>query len=211
MKPLGPIGTFHGTDKGDAAHSHQGVSFLDIYQGYFGPIRGQVQHLLELGVWQGASLRMWKEYFPGATIWGVDIDPSAQIHGRANLHTVWGSQSNPQTLAKVANGGPLDIVIDDASHVVQYTLASLRLLWPRVRPGGFYVLEDSHLTHEDITRWKDVWPGQHFNLPNTPYANSRAQFTAALEDRIRDMDGLRGDCAFVHFWPRTVVLKKCLS
>lgn len=211
MKPLGAIGTFYGTDKGDAAHSKDGVSFLEIYQSYFAPIRGLVQQVLEIGVLKGFSLRMWKDYFPTATVWGVDIDPRAQIEGRANLRVVWGSQTDPKALAKVASGEPLDIVIDDGSHVVDHMVESLRLLWSRVRPGGFYVIEDTHLTHEDITQWKDVWPGQHHNPPDTVYANSRSQFSAAIEEKIRDMDGLRGDCAFVHFWPRMIVLKKALA
>lgn len=211
MKSLSAIGQRLGTDKGDAAHSFQGVSFLDIYQTYFGPSRGLVRQVLEIGVLRGQSLRMWKEYFPAATVWGLDIDPATQIHGVPNLHTVCGSQIDPMALAAVAGRGPLDIVIDDGSHVVDHMLESLRLLWPRVVPGGFYVIEDTHATHEDVTQWRAVWPGQHLNAADTNFANSRGQFLAGLEAKIRDMDCLRGDCAFVHFWPRMVILRKALT
>jgi 23S rRNA U2552 (ribose-2'-O)-methylase RlmE/FtsJ len=211
MKPLSAIGTKLGTDKVDASHSFQGVSLLDIYQQYFGPCRHLVQHVLELGVWQGASLRVWRDYFPSATIWGVDINPEAAIANVPRLHTVIGSQAHLGTLNRVASGQVLDIVIDDGSHVVEHMLESLRLLWPRVRPGGFYVIEDTHTTYHDLTQWKDVWPGQHLNASDTRFSNSRDEFMQVIAEQIRDMDQLRGNCAFVHFWPRTLVMQKAIT
>lgn len=210
MKSLAAIGQRHGTDKGDTAHAFLGVSFLDIYQSYFAPGRGMVKNVLEIGVLRGQSLRMWRDYFPAATVWGLDIDPATQIHGESNLVTICAPQTDAAALAMIANNGPLDIVIDDGSHVVGHMLESLRLLWRRLVPGGFYVIEDTHATHEDLTRWKDVWPGQRLNAPGTDFANSRDRFTKGIEAKIRDMDCLCGDCAFVHFWPRMLVMRKAL-
>lgn len=52
------MGVGHGTDKGDAGHSHQGESYLDIYERYLASWRNREIRLLELGVKKGASLRM---------------------------------------------------------------------------------------------------------------------------------------------------------
>lgn len=208
IKTLQWIGDEHGTDKGDSNHTFQGISYLHVYERYFDRLRDWHLTVLEIGVLKGCSLRMWREYFPVSDIWGVDIDPAAKEAEGDRIHVVTGSQADPATLASVAPGKPLEIVIDDGSHVVDHMVESLRLLWPRVAPGGYYVIEDTGCTHRDITDGALGWPGMRLNPPGTNYHNSRSKFRNVIEEKIADMDRLRGDCMFVHFWPMMVVMRK---
>jgi hypothetical protein len=124
-------------------------NYTPIYESHFREIRDSVTCLLELGIGGqenpavgGHSLRMWKQYFPKATIIGVDIYDKSE-HADDRIKILRGSQSDPAFVQQViADYGPFDIVIDDGSHFSPDVVASLELLWPAVRQGGFYVVED---------------------------------------------------------------------
>ena len=72
---LNALAQKYGTDKTNKDHSYKGVTYLDIYHRYMSSKRLEVKTFIEIGVKNGASLRMWKDYFPNATIYGIDIDP----------------------------------------------------------------------------------------------------------------------------------------
>ncbi len=101
----------------------------------------------EVGVEQGLSLEMWRVLFPLAVIIGVDH----------NYYSVWpegtikvvAEQDHPDLAAMVSKHAPdgCDLIVEDASHIGHLSRATFTLLWPLVRPGGFYVLED----------WADPW------------------------------------------------------
>ena len=97
---------------------------------------GPEAKVCELGVKNGESLRMWQSLFPLGEITGVDNDPASVFPPRAKK--VIASQDNP-VLAEL---GPFDLIVDDASHEGLLTREAFRILWPRVSPGGFYVVED---------------------------------------------------------------------
>jgi hypothetical protein len=105
--------------------------------------------ILEIGVWRGGSLGLWREYFGSqAVIFGVDIDPdSAQfdgLHGQIRI----GSQADSTFLHSVIDEmGGVDIVIDDGSHISRDVVSTLRCLWPRLNEGGLYFIEDLHTSY----------------------------------------------------------------
>ena len=132
----------HGTDK--ARHG-----YCPFYERVFGPNRDGVTRLLEIGVRDGASLRMWLDYFPNAHIYGLDNgnmgDPG--LWPRGDRVTIFaGDQGCVPDLWGVALriGGLLDIILDDGGHTMWQQQLSLAALWPSLKPGGFYVIEDTH-------------------------------------------------------------------
>jgi SAM-dependent methyltransferase len=124
------------------------------YEAFWAHEAGRVERVFELGLWKGGSMAFWAEAFSPTRLVGVDKSlesPSAAfdhyLAGRADrLHVYWGvDQGDPERLeALVATefDGPLDLVIDDASHLYSLTLSSLETLLPRLRPGGLYIVED---------------------------------------------------------------------
>lgn len=108
--------------------------------------RDEKLRILELGISSGASLLIWRDYLPNATIVGIDINSRpACLDGEPRIHAVCGSQDDPATLDEAARlaGGAFDLIVDDASHIGYLTKRAFYYLFPRwLQPGGHYVIED---------------------------------------------------------------------
>jgi len=134
----------YGVDKSSKVHH-----YTRAYEQHFGPWRDRPLSLLEIGVGEGNSLRMWRDYFPQANIFGLDVKNSPPLEG-PRIKVFVGSQGDDLALEKMAAGtGPLDIVIDDGSHRWSDQIGSFKALYPHVKPGGFYVIEDLHTSYWD--------------------------------------------------------------
>lgn len=96
----------------------------------------------ELGVAGGESLAFFKTLFRYGTVVGVDIDENA-VWPPGTEQMIWPQDDPdlPDALERLSRGG-FDLIVDDASHVGSVTSATFKNLWPLVRPGGFYVIED---------------------------------------------------------------------
>ena len=138
---LNDIGERHQTDKrGGAEHGHD---FLRKYEFFLRPLREEKFTLLELGVFKGASLRTWEEYFPNAEIIGVDCEPAAALHAGGRKSVILGDLNQPGFLETLPDLNPR-VIIDDASHTWQDQLLALFVLYPVLMSGGIYIAEDLH-------------------------------------------------------------------
>ena len=121
------------------------LSYLPVYEELLAPLRHQEFCLLEMGVWKGDSLEMWRDSFPAATIVGLDLTPPDVSLG-PRVHVVAGDQSDRRLLDRVrADYAPdgFDVVIDDASHFGELTARSVQAIFPdHLKPAGLYVIED---------------------------------------------------------------------
>lgn len=141
METLDQIAIKMGTDK-----SSNGHSYTKHYEAYFEPLRNLPIKILEIGVQTGASLRMWKQYFPKAQIYGLDYyDCEPFIEDRIKI--IQGAQIDPKVLEKVSAEGTFDVIIDDGSHKNPDILASFEYLFPRMSIGGLYIVEDLNVTY----------------------------------------------------------------
>lgn len=145
MTTLDELGLKFGTDKASDGHG-----YCTTYERVFGHRRHEPINLLELGVYKGASLQMWDEYFdnPDSDILGIDINPPAHwlegVSGRVRVYR--GDQAEiPPALQ---DGYAPDLVIDDASHLPDKTIASFECWWPVLAPGGIYIVEDISATYD---------------------------------------------------------------
>jgi demethylmacrocin O-methyltransferase len=137
MFTLDEIAIHHGADKASPYHGYTAV-----YARLFRDLRCLPIRLLEIGIEYGKSMRTWLDYFPQATIIGVDINPQfSDTHPR--LHLEIADQYNSAQMAQLAaRYNPLDVVIDDGCHKADAVKVSFEALWPEVRPGGLYIIED---------------------------------------------------------------------
>lgn len=142
---LDQLATLQGTDKNNAHY------YTPHYNFHFRHLRWRPLTLLEIGVggydWPqlgGDSLRMWRCYFPLASINGVDIyDKSFHQNRWLGIRTFQGSQDDPDFLEGVIRRiGRPHIIIDDGSHEPTQTMRTFELLFPSLRRGGVYVIED---------------------------------------------------------------------
>lgn len=115
----------------------------------------QVKKVLEIGLgWGGlmhndyqhaGSLLMWRDYFPEAEIYGLDIRPDA-LRNEHRIHSFLCDQSSLDSLFRAANevGGNFDLIVDDGSHVPTHQVSTATVFVPLLAPGGIYVIEDVH-------------------------------------------------------------------
>jgi hypothetical protein len=138
LRRLDAIGLEAGTDKSSSHHD-----YLSFYEIFFAPLREEKITILEVGVYTGASLKTWEDYFPNATIVGVDITPGCKRFERGRTRIVLADQSNIEELTSLAiEHGPFDLIIEDGSHMCEHQITSLRTLFPFVKPNGIYIVED---------------------------------------------------------------------
>jgi hypothetical protein len=143
LDPLTRLAIKHGTDKWGPHF------YTPLYHGLFRHLRDRPIRLLEIGVGGydlktsgGASLAMWAEYFADGQITGIDVaEKRLTLDQRVRVYR--GSQDDTAFLKKVCDErGPFDIVIDDGSHVPKHVVASFQILFPVLKDGGMYVIED---------------------------------------------------------------------
>ena len=136
------------------------------YEKHLGPIRFTPLVLLEVGVQRGKSLRMWEEYFPAAQISAIDIDEKCMRHQSERSRVFIGSQTDRDFLLQVveASGGHFDVIVDDGGHSMDQQLTSFEVLFPLLRHGGIYVIEDL------VTSYMEIFGGGPPEKPGTTVA-----------------------------------------
>jgi glycosyltransferase involved in cell wall biosynthesis len=121
---------------------HDYTYLYDLHCGYLKDVEAKV---LEIGVQRGGSLVLWRDAFPKAQVYGVDIKIAqarfAKDQDRITL--LEGSQVDRKfNKEQVIPLGPFDLIVDDASHRAAHQRKGLEILWGSVAPGGWYVVED---------------------------------------------------------------------
>lgn len=138
---LQQIGEKHGTDK---ATTH---FYMDNYERHLSVLRDNEFTLLEIGVGNGSSIKMWREGFPKAKVYGIDInaDCAGYVDG-----VFIGSQNDHEFLDKVLAeiGTPL-VCIDDCSHEGWRTIDTFKYMFPKISQGGLLIIEDCSVFYNE--------------------------------------------------------------
>jgi predicted O-methyltransferase YrrM len=141
----------------------------DLIESYakFWSTRPAPRKVLEIGIWDGGSAVFWTEALEPEKYVGLDYgDRGDSEHLKSyvetrgltdRLKTYWGvDQADQETLRGIAErefDSPIDVVIDDASHFYEPTLASFEVLLPLLRPGGLYIIEDWQWSYRPRVYW----------------------------------------------------------
>ncbi len=136
------LAALYGTDK---FGEHD---YTPIYEELMRGSRRKAVRLLEVGVggYEGAlggeSLRMWASYFRRGRITGIDLyDKTALSGGRVAVYQC--SQVDAPKLTSLAKElGPFDFILDDGSHLNAHQIETFGILWPHLKDGGIYIVED---------------------------------------------------------------------
>lgn len=119
--------------------------YSDLFAMLFDPIRSRVRNVMEVGMGNGGSTMVWHDFFTEASIYGVDQSLSRvrnYLRGLPRIHLL---QANPLQ-AEVAelglSPGSMDIVFESAGLGLTGQERILPRLWPLVRAGGYYVIQD---------------------------------------------------------------------
>ena len=135
---LDEIAIKYGTDKSSLFHN-----YAIKYDKLLSQFREQFTNILEIGVQFGNSVRMWEEYFPNAIINGIDIDPNCKKYETERIKIIIANQENETQLKELKKLGSFDLIIDDGSHIYKHQILTFQTLFPFLKKGGIYVVEDS--------------------------------------------------------------------
>lgn len=182
MDDLTRIGIRAGTDK---AYYH---TFTRFYEPYFSPLREKPLTILEIGICEGASLRMLQSYFPRAEIHAIDVNPTSVRSYGERIHTYLCSQTDTSRLDRLFGALDFDIILDDGSHICSHQQRTLGHLFPRVRPGGLYICEDIHTSFSPD--YADTTPTTYELLSSSSFASSFIPAPAQqfLKDHVETID-----------------------
>jgi hypothetical protein len=162
----------------------------------------------------GGSLPLWRDYFPRSTIVGLDIN-AKNVQFGPRVHFARADQNSPNDLERVvAKHGAPNIVIDDGSHIGEHIRTSFDVLWPALRPGGWYVVEDLATSY-----FSD------FGGSNPPPAITGIGLVKAGVDAVESRDPIfsvypdwgnapalpRSDVAAVHCYPGIAFFQKAID
>jgi hypothetical protein len=115
-----------------------------VYEALLNKKRFSVKSLLEIGAAQGASHRAFRDFFPVAKIFGLDINPES-ILKEPRIDVIIGNSSDVEPflqLKEINGNNNFDIVVDDGSHNPADQIRSFEILWPMLSEGGLYIIED---------------------------------------------------------------------
>ncbi|HJR06438.1 MAG TPA: hypothetical protein VJ842_04190 [Pyrinomonadaceae bacterium] len=140
MLELADIAGRYDTDK--AVHTH----YLRNYEHYFEPLRGEPVRLFELGIKEGGSLLLWRDYFERGLVVGLDVEPVQFDDASGRIRTYQGMQQDTALLDRIAQENApegFDIIIDDCAHIGVLARASFWHLFDKhLKSGGVYIVED---------------------------------------------------------------------
>ena len=128
---------------------HKWLHYFEVYDRHFQKYRNTDVTVLEIGVSQGGSLQMWKNYFGDkAKIFGIDINPDCKNLEEGNIKIFIGSQSDRSFLREVkAQIPPIDILIDDGGHTMSQQIITYEELFHSIKDNGVYLCEDIHSSY----------------------------------------------------------------
>jgi len=143
--------------------------YTDYYAKWFESVRYEEFKILEIGVERGYSIRLWNKYFPNSTIYGVDNGRICNKSTMESLNECDGivtdylDQSNREDLQKFIDkhGGDFDIIIDDGFHYQEHQQISFGFLFPYLKPGGVYIIEDVIIPSE---KFKNVSKSKRWGI-----------------------------------------------
>lgn len=165
------------------------MEYVDIYAAHFKHLRKKPLNLLEIGVGGyehknsgGHSLRMWKQYFYNSNIFSFDIYDK-KLLSKKRIKIFQGSQSDIKFLIYIANVmNTIDIIIDDGSHVNSDVITSFVTLFPYLKNGGIYCIEDTQTSY---------WPHAGGDSENLQNPSTMMNFFKQLTDGLNHKEFLK--------------------
>jgi hypothetical protein len=144
---LNDLALKYGTDKAPEIKHH----YTEFYEELFQNKRGEVKKVVEIGIGTGASLRMWRDYFPNAQIFGADILPEALFEDD-RITAIRCDQRNRSDLEWLVSrtGADVDLFIDDGLHRWYHQANTCKTVMPWLNRRVVYVIEDVHSPNDII-------------------------------------------------------------
>ena len=129
--------------------SLKNTTYFEVYDTLFAKYVGQPITFVEIGIFNGGSLFMWRSFFgPQARIIGIDLNPNAKVWEKDGFEIFIGDQADPDFWADFnAKVGPVDIMLDDGGHTYTQQIVTTECVLDTIKDGGMLVVEDVHTSY----------------------------------------------------------------
>lgn len=118
--------------------------YNDIYKNYI----NKNANILEIGVQNGGSLQITSELLVNGNIYGIDINNKVcEIDFGKNIKTFCFNASDKDKTKIYLKDIEFDVILDDGSHRSDITIATFKNLFSKIKPGGYYIIEDLHTSY----------------------------------------------------------------
>lgn len=188
---------------------HKWMHYFEIYDQWFRSYRGKPVVILEIGIYQGGSLRMWQEYFgEKAKIYAIDINPACKQFENENTKIFIGSQDDRDFLKEVRREIPkLDILIDDGGHSMNQQIVAFEELYNHIKNNGIYLCEDLHTSY-----WSNYGGGYQKKDTFIEYSKSFIDSINAWHAREKKLNisNFTKSTYSLHYYPSMLVIQKRL-
>jgi len=187
------------------------LHYFDVYAAELAHLQGKDITFLEIGIFRGGSIPMWGGYFgKGSKLVFADIDPACRALADPGVFIEIGDQSDPVFLKQLAaKHGPFDVIIDDGGHKMDQQTISFENLWPAVKDGGQYLVEDTHTSY-----WPGFGGGYQEHASFIEYAKRLVDQMHSWytdQDDIFPLSQMARELTYVHFFDSIVAMKKDLK
>lgn len=183
------------------------MHYFEIYERHFAKYRGKEVHIVEIGVFHGGSLQMWKEYFgPKSKIYGVDVNPACKQFEQENVQIFIGDQEDRNFLQGVANSIPkIDILLDDGGHTMNQQINTFEVLFPHIDEYGVYMCEDMHTSY-----WPSFGGGYKKNDTFIEYSKNFIDYINAWhsESKKLEVNEFTKSAYSLHYYDSVLVIEK---
>ena len=192
------------------AHTHgkgiwKWLHYFEAYHRHFRKFVGREVHVLEIGIYSGGSLEMWRQYFGAQSrLYGVDIQEACKAHENEHTKVFIGDQADRKFWQDFKREVPrVDVLIDDGGHSPEQQMVTLEEMLPHLRPGGIYFCEDIHGQFNGFTSFVSGLL-QEFNNHNAPAADNLSN----PEGPVVVPTGFQSLIHSIHCYPFATVIEK---
>lgn len=182
--------------------------YFEVYHRHFERFRNNPVTILEIGVWGGGSLQMWKDYFgESCRIIGIDIMEECKNYEEERIKIYIGSQEDRDFLKKVKHENPkIDIIIDDGGHTMNQQIVTFEELYPHLSENGVYLCEDLMTSY-----WPSYGGGRY--MDDSSFIGYSKNFIDKINARYSltpnlKIDRLTSSIRSVHYYDAMLVLEK---
>lgn len=131
------------------------LHYFDLYHHHLQKFIDQPVNIVEVGVYSGGSMPMWRNYFgDGCQVHGVDIQPECRAYESEHIKIHIGDQADRSFWRRFRADVPsVDVLIDDGGHQPHQQITTLEEMLPHLRPGGVFICEDVHGVGDGFTAY----------------------------------------------------------
>lgn len=205
MSEISRLENYFNSNKANAIHKW--IHYFDIYDFWFKSYKNKPVVILEIGVFQGGSLNMWRDYFgKEAKIYGIDINSECKQFEEDNTKIFIGSQEDRDFLTYIKSQIPRpDIIIDDGGHTMKQQIISFEELYGHLKNDGLYLCEDLHTSY-----WKEYGGGYKDSGSFIEYSKNLIDKINAWHSRDKNLkvDEFTKSTYSLHFYDSVLVIQR---